>query len=283
MPEKYFSSRKRLPCNTEPVPILSATKPPRKVAPGAKVTVESAWPAASAAGAAASTRLACTSPRTSTLLPTATTVSRSELRSPEFDPSRHYLLAYELQRRFFVRAELGQIVKVREMAIRVQQADPKFAAGDAFNVVTFSIDAREAPSLAGPKRDYYLKAYDGRATTQPGWWFLTSTPGQGSDVPTLKKNIRQLTNSLGYPFLIRDQKFTKGPNGEELETATIITTNTYVGMLKAIPDSRTPRRLTSISTNTATTPTSTVCGSSVGYADVIAATPPEIDTETVRM
>ncbi len=48
------------------------------------------------------------------------------LSAPEFDPARHYLLAYELQRRFFVRAELGQIVKVREMAIRVQHADAKF-------------------------------------------------------------------------------------------------------------------------------------------------------------
>lgn len=104
------------------------------------------------------------------------------------------------------------LVVLREM----QQADPKFAAGDAFNVVTFSIDAREAPALAGPKREYYLKAYDGRNPTQPGWWFLTSTPGQGSDVPAMKRNIRQLTNSLGYPYLVRDQKFTKGPNGEDM-------------------------------------------------------------------
>ena len=28
---------------------------------------------------------------------------------------------------------------------------------------------------------------------------------------------------------------------------------------------------------------STVCGASAGYADVIAATPPEMDTATVRM
>ncbi len=48
------------------------------------------------------------------------------LSAPEFDPARHYLLAYELQRRFFLRAELGQIVKVREMAVRVQAADKAF-------------------------------------------------------------------------------------------------------------------------------------------------------------
>jgi len=104
------------------------------------------------------------------------------------------------------------LVAMREM----QQADPKFAAGDAFNVITFSIDAREAPALAGPKREYYQKAYDGRSADKPGWWFLTATPGQFSDVPELKRKIRQLTNALGYPFLVRDQKFTKGPNGEEM-------------------------------------------------------------------
>jgi protein SCO1/2 len=104
------------------------------------------------------------------------------------------------------------VIALREM----QQADPKFAAGDAFNVITFSIDAREPPAFASVKRDAYLKNYDGRSPTQPGWWFLSATPGQGSDVPALKRNIRQLTNSFGYPFIVRDQKFTKGPNGEEM-------------------------------------------------------------------
>src|SRR5512133_3361277 len=65
--------------------------------------------------------------------------------------------------------------------------------------------------------------------------------------------------------------------------AHIITMNTYVGTLKAMPDSRTPRRLTIASSATAATHKRTVCDSSCGYADVIAATPPEIDTDTVRM
>ena len=59
---------------------------------------------------------------------------------------------------------------------------------------------------------------------------------------------------------------------------------TYVGTLNAIPDSRTPRRLTSIRTTIAPMHDArTRAGISGGYADVIAATPPEIDTETVRM
>ena len=59
--------------------------------------------------------------------------------------------------------------------------------------------------------------------------------------------------------------------------------NTYVGTLNAIPDSRTPRRFTNASTITAAMHSATACGARRGYADVIAAMPLEIDTETVRM
>jgi pyruvate phosphate dikinase-like enzyme len=48
------------------------------------------------------------------------------LSAPEFNDHRDFLLAYELQRRFFVRADLGQIEKVRALSVRIQQADPKF-------------------------------------------------------------------------------------------------------------------------------------------------------------
>jgi phosphohistidine swiveling domain-containing protein len=48
------------------------------------------------------------------------------LSLPDFDDSRHYPLAYELQRRFFVRSDLGQVEKVRSMAVRIQASDPKF-------------------------------------------------------------------------------------------------------------------------------------------------------------
>ncbi len=48
------------------------------------------------------------------------------LHAPEFNDNRDFLLAYELQKRYFVRADLGQIEKVRALSVRIQQADPKF-------------------------------------------------------------------------------------------------------------------------------------------------------------
>jgi hypothetical protein len=48
------------------------------------------------------------------------------LTSPDFNDNRDFLLAYELQKRYFVRADLGQIEKVRALSVRIQNADPKF-------------------------------------------------------------------------------------------------------------------------------------------------------------
>ena len=48
------------------------------------------------------------------------------LAAPEFNDTRDFLLAYELQKRFFVRDDVGQIEKVRAMAVRIHKADPKF-------------------------------------------------------------------------------------------------------------------------------------------------------------
>jgi Pyruvate phosphate dikinase, AMP/ATP-binding domain len=48
------------------------------------------------------------------------------LAAPEFSETRHFLLAYELQKRFFVREDVGQIQKVRVLAVRIHAADPKF-------------------------------------------------------------------------------------------------------------------------------------------------------------
>ena len=93
----------------------------------------------------------------------------------------------------------------RSLAVAVEQLAEVFG-GDKFNVVTFSIDARESQLLAKPKREFYLKEYDGRDANRPGWWFLTATPGQFNDVAASKKTIRELTNALGYPFQFVDAK-----------------------------------------------------------------------------
>jgi hypothetical protein len=48
------------------------------------------------------------------------------LSAPEFKDNRDFLLAYELQKRYFVQGDLGQIEKVRTLSVRIQVADSKF-------------------------------------------------------------------------------------------------------------------------------------------------------------
>ncbi len=48
------------------------------------------------------------------------------LAEPGFDDNQHFPLAYELQRRYFVRDDLGQVQKVRSMAVRIQSVKPDF-------------------------------------------------------------------------------------------------------------------------------------------------------------
>ncbi len=58
--------------------------------------------------------------------PAAAAFFERYLSAPEFNDNRDFLLAYELQKRYFVRADLGQIEKVRAMSVRIQAANPKF-------------------------------------------------------------------------------------------------------------------------------------------------------------
>lgn len=58
--------------------------------------------------------------------PAAPKLFERYLASPEFDEARHFLLAYELQKRFFVRSDIGQIQQVRAMATRIESMDPRF-------------------------------------------------------------------------------------------------------------------------------------------------------------
>ena len=48
------------------------------------------------------------------------------LGDDDFDPRQHFLLAYELQRRYFVRDDVGQVQKVRNMAVRIESARADF-------------------------------------------------------------------------------------------------------------------------------------------------------------
>jgi protein SCO1/2 len=62
-------------------------------------------------------------------------------------------------------------------------------AGDAFEVVIFSIDARETPTLAAQKKLNYLREYKGDESTR-GWHFLTG------DQPA----IDQLAGAVGFGY-----------------------------------------------------------------------------------
>src|SRR4051812_48910320 len=57
--------------------------------------------------------------------------------------------------------------------------------------------------------------------------------------------------------------------------------NPYVGIAKAFPDSRMPRRFNAVSTETITMDASTLCSATHGTADPMLATPDEVDTATV--
>jgi hypothetical protein len=48
------------------------------------------------------------------------------LALPRWSDFRHYLLTYELQRRYFTRPALGQIHKIRDLALRLKTAYPSF-------------------------------------------------------------------------------------------------------------------------------------------------------------
>ena len=63
-----------------------------------------------------------------------------------FNDYRHFLLAYELQKRFFMRAEQGGVDKVRNMATQIQGMDAKFAP--LRNAVHNQISAALIPRLS---------------------------------------------------------------------------------------------------------------------------------------
>jgi protein SCO1/2 len=66
----------------------------------------------------------------------------------------------------------------------------KFSAGDQFNLLTVSIDARETPALAMAYKQGYLDQYR-RPTAAAGWHFLTGD----------EATIRRLADAIGYHFV----------------------------------------------------------------------------------
>jgi protein SCO1/2 len=64
-----------------------------------------------------------------------------------------------------------------------------FSAGNEFNVITVSFDAREKPPLAAEKGKTYLQAYN-RPGAEKGWHFLTGD----------EESIQKLTHAVGFRF-----------------------------------------------------------------------------------
>jgi protein SCO1/2 len=65
----------------------------------------------------------------------------------------------------------------------------KPSAGLDFDVIAFSIDPRETPDLAGPKKKAYLEQYD-RPGSEPGWHFLTGP----------QASITGLAEAIGFRY-----------------------------------------------------------------------------------
>jgi len=69
----------------------------------------------------------------------------------------------------------------------------------------------------------------------------------------------------------------------QMISSVTVPTKQYVGMAKAVPDSRTPRRFSSAIAATTRTAISVTCDSSAGNAEARLATPEETDTATVSV
>ncbi len=67
--------------------------------------------------------------------------------------------------------------------------DLKFDAGNEYEIVVVSFDARERPALAAAKKQIYVQRY-GRAGAENGWHFLTGD----------ETSIARLADSVGYRF-----------------------------------------------------------------------------------
>jgi protein SCO1/2 len=80
------------------------------------------------------------------------------------------------------------------------------SAGRDFNVVTVSINPKDAPAFARMKRLSYLEEYDRRPENEPGWWFLTASRGQGTDVLAGYDQVKALANAVGFNYAADNQK-----------------------------------------------------------------------------
>ena len=124
------------------------------------------------------------------------------LSSPTYNDFRNFLLAYELERRFFTKNDQGNIQKIRNLAISIQQHDHKFKP------MRDAVHGRIAASLI-PLLSHYRDQLP------------SSKKGEKKQISELIDNIKKLT-SLDESIL--------GPQIDELSNAAI------KGLLKNLID-----------------------------------------------
>lgn len=100
---------------------------------------------------------------------------------------------------------------------QMRAADPKMSAGDAFNVVFFSIDSFEHPMQASGRRDAFHFEYDGRKRDVQGVWFLSANPtNRGDHAAAAHTTITQVTDAIGFHFVRLNNKKQKEVNPDKV-------------------------------------------------------------------
>lgn len=79
-------------------------------------------------------------------------------------------------------------------------------AGRDFHVVTVGINPKENYTFARIKREAYLNEYDKRNPAEPGWWFLTASHGQGTDLLAAEDTVRTLADAIGFRYVPDNNK-----------------------------------------------------------------------------
>jgi phosphohistidine swiveling domain-containing protein len=111
------------------------------------------------------------------------------LAAPEFNEGRDFLLAYELQKRFLVRDDIGQIEKCRVLAIRIFQADPKFKP------LRDAVHNQITSGLIPPLTAYRDKAPQGERRTAVDQLIAEITKLTAIDTGALRKQIADIQDA----------------------------------------------------------------------------------------
>ena len=103
------------------------------------------------------------------------------------------------------------LTKLLESIKKVAAADPAFTAGGPFNLCVVSVDPKDSPDgMVRPRRHQFIEAYDRRPEDRPGVYFLTGTPGQGTEPAEADARVHELADAVGfkYTLLARGKDYT---------------------------------------------------------------------------